>query len=203
MTHDGPTARSTTSSVEALPDLINRARDGDGKAIGQLLRRQRQRAMATALRVLHNPDDAEDAVQDAFLKIWQCLPSFEGRSSFSTWAHRIVVNASLDLLRKQATRAETAEAPERREDSGVNEPAHDETPESELGSREIERIVRQAVAAQPSIHRQVLELREFEECSYQEMAEIIRCPIGTVMSRLHLARGRLAEEPSLIEALAA
>jgi RNA polymerase sigma-70 factor (ECF subfamily) len=199
------TAHSTTTPVEPLRDVIARAKEGDTKAIDQLLKSQRQRSMATALRVLHNPDDAEDAVQDAFLKIWRSLPSFEGRSSFQTWVHRIVINASLDLMRKQAARPEISERSERGEDVDVSEPAHDVTPESELGNREIERLVHRAVATLPEVHRQVLELREFEECSYQEIAEIIQCPIGTVMSRLHHARGRLAEDmrPPLAEALAA
>jgi RNA polymerase sigma-70 factor, ECF subfamily len=198
-------AQGETEPAEPLRELIAQAKQGDAEALDQLLKSQRQRAMAAALRVLHNPDDAEDAVQDAFLKIWRCLPSFEGRSSFSTWVHRIVVNASLDLVRKQATRPEIVERLEQREDAGAVEPAHDETPESELGDREIEKLVRLAVAGLPASHRQVVELREFEDYSYQEMAEIIQCPIGTVMSRLHHARGRLAEDlrAPLTDALAA
>jgi RNA polymerase sigma-70 factor (ECF subfamily) len=152
--------------------------------------------MAAALRVLHNPDDAEDAVQDAFLKIWRSLDSFEGRSSFSTWVHRIVTNAALDLMRKSAARAETVERPNQKDEPAVTaiEAANDVTPESDLGDREIEKLVRLAVAELPAAHRQAIELREFEDCSYQEMAEIISCPIGTVMSRLHHARNRLADE---------
>jgi RNA polymerase sigma-70 factor, ECF subfamily len=190
------TAQQEADVAEPLSELIAEAKQGDAGATDQLLKSQWQRAMAAAIRVLHNPDDAEDAVQDAFLKIWRCLPSFEGRSSFSTWVHRIVVNASLDLMRKQAARPELVERPEPKEDGAMTvvEPAHDTTPETELADREIEKLVRLAVAALPVVHRQVVELREFEDCSYQEMAEIIDCPIGTVMSRLHHARGRLAED---------
>jgi RNA polymerase sigma-70 factor (ECF subfamily) len=200
---DVPNAPSGPFTAQS--DLVARAREGDAKAIEQLLRSLRQRAMAAALRVLHNPDDAEDAVQDAFLKIWRSLPSFEGRSSFQTWVHRIVVNASLDLVRRQAARAETSEHTDQHEDADVIELGDDETPESELAKREIGVLVRQAVATLPATHRQILELREFQDCSYQEMAEIIHCPIGTIMSRLHIARGRLAEDlrPALAEALAA
>jgi RNA polymerase sigma-70 factor (ECF subfamily) len=187
--------------------LVTAAKAGDRAAFDQLLALQRPRAMAAALRVLHNPDDAEDAVQEAFLKIWRSLPSFEGRSSFSTWVHRIVTNASLDLMRKSAARAETVEHPDLKADPAVTaaEPRSDVTPESELAEREVEKLVRLAVATLPAAHRQAVLLREFDDCSYQEMAEIIACPIGTVMSRLHHARGKLAEElrAPLAEALAA
>jgi hypothetical protein len=80
-----------------VDDLVDRAKAGDSTALNELLVAMRPRAMAAALRILHNPDDAEDAVQDAFLKVWRCLAAFEGRASFSTWLHRIVSNASLDL----------------------------------------------------------------------------------------------------------
>jgi RNA polymerase sigma-70 factor (ECF subfamily) len=181
---------------ESMNGLLQRAKAGDGTALNELLASVRPRAMAAALRVLHNPDDAEDAVQEAFLKIWRSLPTFEGRSSFSTWVHRIVTNASLDVMRKSAARAETVERVDRQDDVAVTavEPTNHETPESELASREIGKLVRLAVAALPAAHRQAVVLREFEDYSYQEMAEIIECPIGTVMSRLHHARNRLASD---------
>lgn len=187
--------REVSEPTDELDQLVAAARTGDRGALERLLATQRPRAMAAALRVLHNPDDAEDAVQEAFLKIWRSLPAFEGRSSFSTWVHRIVTNASLDIMRKAAARSETVERPAQKEDTAVTvlEPAYEATPESELADREVELLVRLAVAALPSAHRQAVELREFEDCSYQEMAETIHCPIGTVMSRLHHARARLAE----------
>ena len=175
--------------------LVDRAKAGDSQAFDELLVAMRPRAMAAALRVLHNRDDAEDAVQDAFLKVWRCLAAFEGRSSFSTWLHRIVSNASLDLLRRNATRSEIAE---RTDDQAVavadREPRHEHTPEADLVGYEIQMLVRAAVAALPAVHRQAVELRDLEDYSYQEMAEIIQCPVGTVMSRLHHARNKLASE---------
>lgn len=185
-------AQGEIEHTAPLCDLIAAAKAGDEEAFDRLLAGQRRRAFAAALRILSDPDDAEDAVQDAFLKLWGSLPSFEGRSSFSTWVHRIVVNASLDLMRRHAARPEFVERSEPAAAARV-EPVCDTTPESELADREIERWVRVAAAALPLVQRQVLELREFEDRSYQEMADIIRCPVGTVMSRLHHARGRLAE----------
>jgi RNA polymerase sigma-70 factor (ECF subfamily) len=178
-----------------LDDLVVRAKAGDSQAFDELLVAMRPRAMAAALRVLHNRDDAEDAVQDAFLKVWRCLAAFEGRSSFSTWLHRIVSNASLDLLRRNATRSEFAERTDDRDVAVADrEPSHEHTPEADLVGYEIQMLVRAAVAALPAVHRQAVELRDLEDYSYQEMAEIIQCPVGTVMSRLHHARNKLAGE---------
>jgi RNA polymerase sigma-70 factor (ECF subfamily) len=193
LAHHDMEADEPTNRVDAL---VTRAKAGDGAAFDELLGSLRPRAMAAALRVLHNPDDAEDAVQETFLKIWRALPTFEGRSSFPTWLHRIVTNTSLDLLRKTAARPETVERVERQDDLPVAavEPACIETPESALRSREIERMVRLAVAGLPPAQRQTVVLREFEDCSYQEIAEITECPIGTVMSRLHHARNKLADD---------
>jgi RNA polymerase sigma-70 factor (ECF subfamily) len=196
-----------TEDDRTCGQLLEAAKAGDRASLDCLLARERPRALAAALRVLHHRDDAEDAVQEAFVKIWRALPAFEGRSSFSTWVHRIVTNASLDLMRKSVARAETVERPECsvQDQGAVLELALAVTPESVLADREVERLVDQAVAALPAAHRQAVELREFEDHSYQEIADSIACPIGTVMSRLHHARGRLARalRPSLAEALAA
>jgi len=190
-------ARCATPAEARLDELVDRAKAGDGAAFDELLLAVRPRAMAAALRVLHNRDDAEDAVQDAYLKVWRCLADFEGRSSFPTWIHRIVTNASLDLLRRNNSRSETAERSDSQEVAvSDGEPSSDRTPESDLCGYEIQMMVRSAVASLPASHRQAVELREFEDCSYQEMAEIIQCPVGTVMSRLHHARNKLASELS-------
>jgi len=194
---DWPIASEAAQSDEA-DELVERARAGDTQALQSLLAAARPRAMAAALKVLHNRDDAEDAVQDAFLKVWRCLGAFEGRSSFSTWIHRIVTNASLDLLRRNTSRGEVADRVgerdgERDSTAIAIEYASDETPETELVQLEIQRLVRTAVATLPPAHRQAVELREFEDFSYQEMADVIQCPVGTVMSRLHHARNKLGE----------
>lgn len=185
---------ATSNDDDAAP-LVARAQAGDRAALEELLTAMRPRAIATALKILRNADDAEDAVQDAFLKIWRCLARFEGRSSFSTWVHRIVMNASLDLLRRSASRSELVDRSDDRNIVAADiEPSHQETPETHLASHQIQMLVRSAVAALPTVHRQAVELREFEDYSYQEMAEIIHCPMGTVMSRLHHARNKLADD---------
>ena len=169
------------------------ARAGDRKAFEALLAEARPRALCVAMKVLHNPDDAEDAVQDGFLKAWRNLGRFEGRAAFTTWIHRIVMNSSLDLLRRQSCRpgvsAEDASLrPERSDESSS------ETPERELQRTELRLIVAAALAELTPAHREAVALRELEEYSYEEIAETAACPIGTVMSRLHHARRKLAEE---------
>jgi RNA polymerase sigma-70 factor (ECF subfamily) len=184
---------------DELDPLVEQAKAGDQAALTELLTGLRPRAMAAAMRVLRNSDDAEDAVQDAFVKIWRSFRRFEGRSSFATWVHRIVMNASLDLLRRSGGRYEShahAHDQDQQDTAREIEQTSERTPESDVAEREIQVLVRNAIAQLPVLHRQAVELRELEDYSYQEMADIIQCPIGTVMSRLHHARHRLASDLS-------
>jgi RNA polymerase sigma-70 factor, ECF subfamily len=188
-----PQAREAGSQA-TFEALLGKAQSGDHRAFAQLLADARPRALAVALKVLRNPDDAEDAVQEAFLKVWRYLGRFEGRASFSTWIHRIVMNASLDLLRRQSCRPEAHIELEESPDRRTAEPSHEETPERSLAEAQTSAIVRGALAVLSPPHRQALTLREFEDRSYEEIAQASRCPIGTVMSRLHHARRKLADE---------
>jgi RNA polymerase sigma-70 factor, ECF subfamily len=191
---EGSVAATTVEDSE-IDSLVGMAKMGDRAALDQLVGTLRPRALAAAMKVLRNSDDAEDAVQEAFVKIWKSLARFEGRSSFSTWAFRIVTNASLDLLRRNGNSHECHAFTDVEPEAAVEvEDRSERTPESDLAEHELQSLVRGAIAALPGLHRQAVELRELEDCSYQEMAEIIRCPIGTVMSRLHHARHRLAAD---------
>jgi RNA polymerase sigma-70 factor, ECF subfamily len=185
-----------TATVE---DLVSRARAGDTRAFECLLAEARPRALSVAMKVLHNPDDAEDAVQDAFVKAWRNLHRFEGRSAFSTWIHRIVMNSSLDQLRRQACRpGATASSADGELDRRAEDEHPVETPERTLERTEVRAMVRGALAELSPSHRDVITLRELEEHSYEEIAQIAACPIGTVMSRLHHARKKIAAELRLI-----
>ncbi len=187
------------AQVDDLDPLVQQAKGGDRTALDALLAAARPRAMAAAMKVLRSNDDAEDAVQEAFVKIWRSFHGFEGRAAFASWVHRIVVNASLDLLRRNGVRYETrgqADHPEAVDAVQDAEPAYESTPEADYAKLETQTLVRAAIARLPQAHRQAVELRELEDYSYQEMADIIRCPMGTVMSRLHHARHRLADDLS-------
>jgi RNA polymerase sigma-70 factor, ECF subfamily len=182
------------SISDSADDLVTRAQNGDRRAIERLLCEARPRAMAVAMKVLRNPSDAEDAVQDALTKIWRYLPRFEGRASFFTWIHRIVMNSSLDLMRREKVRGDLRDEIDDSDCTCDFEPAHQETPEALLASKQTSLIVREAMSVLSPVHSEVLAMREFEENSYEEIAELSHCPIGTVMSRLHHARRRLATE---------
>ena len=181
--------------------LLDQARAGDRQALNRLLAGVRPRLLAVALRIMHDRDDAEDVVQESLIKVCRNITRFEGRSAFTTWLHRIVVNTSLDRLRRPELRrdrvAETEEGETRPEAvSAVNE----ETPEQLYNQAEAGAVVQGAIARLSPVHREVLALRELDGESYQDIAAIVRIPVGTVMSRLHHARRRLAAELDLPQA---
>jgi RNA polymerase sigma-70 factor (ECF subfamily) len=175
--------------------LIDSAQAGDREALNRLLAGARPRLLAVALRVVRDRDDAEDVVQESLLKVCRNLTRFEGRAAFSTWLHRIVVNTALDRLRRPELRhdrvAESDEG-ERRAESVTA--VDDQTPERLYDQAQAGAVVQRAMARLSLVHREVLSLRELDGESYQEIASAARCPVGTVMSRLHHARRRLALE---------
>jgi RNA polymerase sigma-70 factor (ECF subfamily) len=188
------------NSLRDLDELIEAARRGDRAALNRLLSDARPRLLAVALRVVRDRDEAEDVVQEALVKVCRSLARFEGRSSFSTWLHRIVVNAALDRLRRQGARREKVADDDERTLEPV-EKIDEQTPERVVSRRETGAVVRGALARLSPVHREVLELREFEGESYRDVARLVRCPVGTVMSRLHHARHKLAAElASAVEA---
>lgn len=178
---------------------LDRIKAGDREALQSWLHAVRPRLRAVALKMTRNRDDAEDITQEALLKVWRYVGRFEGRAAVSTWLHRIVVNAALDRLcarRWEVSLSDGRRAPDDGECAG---PARAEgtcadTPEDLLGRAEVGAAVRGAMATLSPVHRQVLALRELEGESYQAIARLARCPVGTVMSRLHHARHRLGDD---------
>jgi RNA polymerase sigma-70 factor (ECF subfamily) len=181
------------NSLRELDALIAAARGGDAAALNRLLADARPRLYAVALRIVRDRDDAEDVVQEALVKVCRSLTRFEGRASFSTWLHRIVINAALDRLRRAGVRRERVVDDDECRDSPV-QMVDEQTPERIVDRRETGAIVRGALARLTPAHRDVLVLREFDGESYRDLARLVRCPVGTVMSRLHHARHRLADE---------
>lgn len=188
-----------------LDELIASARRGDRGALNRLLTDARPRLIAVALRIVRDRDEAEDVVQEALLKVCRSLTRFEGRSSFSTWLHRITVNAALDRLRRGSARRDRPAQGGHGEDGEAPQASPDlvdeQTPERLVSRRETGAFVRGALDRLQPIHRDVLVLREFDGESYRDLARIVRCPVGTVMSRLHHARHKLVAELSAGEHL--
>lgn len=182
------------NSLRDLDELISSAKRGDRHALNRLLAHARPKLLAVALRMVRDRDDAEDVVQESLMKVCRYLTRFEGRSAFSTWLHRIVVNASLDRIRRQHTRVAHHGDSSGDDTRDTLQAVNDETPERLYARAEAGAVVHDALARLSPAHREALVLREIEGESYQAIADAVACPVGTVMSRLHHARHRLAEQ---------
>jgi RNA polymerase sigma-70 factor, ECF subfamily len=172
--------------------LVERARGGDEDAFASLVRRNQDRAFAVAYRLVRQREDALDIAQEAFVRAYQSLAGFKGEARFSTWLHRIVVNLALDHLRRQphhdAGMYQDARALEEAA-SQVVAPAPN--PQQAWEAVQTRRLIQEGLAALPAEQRTALVLREIDGLSYKEIAQAMRCSIGTVMSRLHYARRKM------------
>jgi RNA polymerase sigma-70 factor, ECF subfamily len=181
------------SSEEDLA-LVRLAQQGDMRAFEELVARYRDKIYARAFSMMRNEEDAIDLSQEAWVKAWQRLNQFQGDSSFGTWMTRVVINLCLDQLRKQKRhRAESLEA--LNEESGGVErqmPVVTINPTAGLERQELRLRIDNALGQLSHEHRTVLVLHEFEEMEYKEIARVMECSIGTVMSRLFYARRKLA-----------
>ncbi|MFZ1986869.1 MAG: sigma-70 family RNA polymerase sigma factor [Desulfatitalea sp.] len=165
--------------------LLEKAQRGNAFAFEEIVRRYQRQVYATAVRIVRRHDLADDVAQDAFLKAYQALRRFDTRRPFGPWIRRIAANLAINHVR----------SPEARED-GLPED-HDLTPSPRAGplgallEGEAQDVLAKAMAGLPPEQRAVFALRVFEELSYQEIAESLGVPVGTVMSRLSRARDRL------------
>ena len=173
-------------------DLVARAKQGDQDAFSQLVEANQNKIYTLALRMTGHPEDGADLAQEAFLRAWRSLPSFQGESSFSTWLYRLASNLCIDFLRREKRRKAAAVVSLDDEDAAypLEIPDHRFTPESELERKELRAHVGQALCKLSDEHRQVLVLRELEGLSYGEIAAQLGLESGTVKSRI--ARARLA-----------
>ena len=164
--------------------LIRRAQRGDREAFGDLVHRYRQGTVNVVYRMCGDVHLAEDAAQDAFVRAWEALPRYRHRGTFKAWLYRIALNCARDALRRRRPTTDVEALPLRSDAPG---------PERQMLQQERARRVEEAVLGLPEASRAALILREYEGLSYQEIAEALDIPMGTVMSRLHYARSRLRE----------
>jgi RNA polymerase sigma-70 factor, ECF subfamily len=174
--------------------LVSRAQQGDRSAYGELVRRHYPGVVNVVYRMCGDSHLAEDAAQDAFIQAWLHLPSYRPQTPLRGWLYRIAINAALDFLRREA-----ATTPDDIENLTLVSPGQD--PEAIIIDGEREDQVRRAVMSLPSASRAVLILREYEGFSYQQTAEALDIPVGTVMSRLNYARQCLRKllDPQLLQ----
>ena len=176
--------------------LVERAQRGDKRAF-ELLVEKYQRKLARLLsRLVRDPGEVEDVTQEAFIKAYRALPSFRGDSAFYTWLYRIGINTAKNYLVAMGRRAPTSTEIETEDAEGYaeGELLRDiNTPESLLLSKEIGNTVNAAIESLPEELRSAIQLRELEGMSYEEIAKLMDCPIGTVRSRIFRAREAIAE----------
>ncbi|WP_083457327.1 sigma-70 family RNA polymerase sigma factor [Sandaracinus amylolyticus] len=191
-----PPAARAPEDRERDRELVRRAQQGDQRAFRELFDRYHKRAYAVAFGVLKNKHDALDVVQESFVKVHRHLDGFQGSSSFYTWLYRIVMNLAIDQLRRKKT-ARPVEYDDAIDREGALADEHvlprmlDANPRRTVIRRELMQRVEEALATLPEYHRQVIVLREIEGLSYEEMAEVLEVPKGTIMSRLFHARRKM------------
>lgn len=175
--------------------LVEKARQGDKRAFGLLVEKYQRRLYRLLSRMVRDPEEVEDIAQETFIKAYRALPNFRGDAAFYTWLYRIGVNTAKNYLatRKKAMPTISDQALDDDDEPDERLVAQDiATPESELHSKQIAIAVNQAVEALPEELRSAITLREMEGLSYEEIAELMDCPIGTVRSRIFRAREAIA-----------
>ena len=177
-------------------DLVKRCQAGQTEAFDELVTRYRTRIFAMIYNMVHNEQDAWDLAQDSFVKAWKSIKRFRGRSSFYTWIYRIVMNVTIDWLRKKQVKGagvEFDDAIQLREVNPASKtlPKADPLPYERMERTEVRARIDNAITQLSPEHRAVILMKETEGMQYHEIAETLGCSIGTVMSRLFYARKKL------------
>ena len=173
--------------------LIADCLEGQREAFGTLVSRYQARLYNAALRLVDNPEDAADVVQDSFLNAFQSLRSFKGDAEFFTWLYRIAFNVSISLKRKKKVVVRLEPGSEGAPGLEPEDPSDSIRPGADLERREEETLLHAALARLSGEHHEVLLMKDIEGMKYEEIAEILGVPIGTIRSRLHRARLELRD----------
>ncbi len=191
----GDGSSNTNAEIEDA-DLVLRAQKGDYAAFDALVTKHRGKVYAMIMNMVKNDADAWDLAQDSFIKAWRALPNFENRSKFSTWLFRISHNVVYDWMRKKNSRLE-GELDDQLLDSNAIDmsaataPKQVSRPDEALLESELRAEIEEALNKLSPEHKETILLREVQGMDYKEIAEIMECTLGTVMSRLFYARKKL------------
>ncbi|VAW90212.1 RNA polymerase sigma factor RpoE [hydrothermal vent metagenome] len=177
-------------------ELVQRVQSGDKAAFDLLVIKYQHKIIKLVSRFVREPSDALDVTQDAFIKAYRALPNFRGDSAFYTWLYRIASNTAKNFLASQRRRLgdvaiDSDEVMSREEALGLDDVA---TPENILVKDEVQHTVFETIENLPDDLRTALTLREFDGLSYEEIAEVMECPVGTVRSRIFRAREAVSEK---------
>ena len=185
----------TERDVDA--ELVARVQKGDKRAFDLLVIKYQRKIMRLLSRMIRDPAEVEDVAQEAFIKAYRALPQFRGDSAFYTWLYRIAVNTARNWQAAQARRPtspDTVQTEDGETFSQIDNLTDISTPESQLASRQIVETVNAAMQALPEELRTAIVLREIEGMSYEDIAQAMDCPIGTVRSRIFRAREAIAAQ---------
>jgi RNA polymerase sigma-70 factor, ECF subfamily len=185
------------SDREIDRQLVERAQRGDKQAFSLLVEKYQRKLARLLSRFIRDQAEVEDVTQEAFIKAYRALPAFRGDSAFYTWLYRIGINTAKNYLMAMGRRAPTSTEVEAEEAEGFDEGEQlrdINTPESLLLSREIAETVNATIEKLPEELRKAIQMREIEGMSYEDIAQAMDCPIGTVRSRIFRAREAIAEQ---------
>ena len=179
--------------------LVERVKRGDQKAFELLVLKYQRKIERLVARIVRDTDQIPDIVQETFIRAYRALPDFRGEAQFYTWLYRIAVNtakkALLELKKQPLTSSAYFSQAEENETSSIEEGLIDtDTPDAALAAKQIGETVNRAVEALPEELQQAITFREIDGLSYEEIAELMDCPIGTVRSRIFRAREAIAKK---------
>ncbi len=189
--------RIIMSDREVDQQLVERVQRGDKRAFDLLVSKYQRKLGRLLSRFIRDPSEVEDVTQEAFIKAYRALPGFRGDSAFYTWLYRIGINTAKNHLVAMGRRAPTSTELDAEEAEGVEagEQLRDlNTPENQMMSRQVGDTVNQTLQELPEELRTAITLREIEGLSYEEIAAVMQCPVGTVRSRIFRAREAVAEK---------
>jgi RNA polymerase sigma-70 factor (ECF subfamily) len=175
--------------------LVERVQSGDQEAFGLLVSKYQRKLLRLVMRFVRDSAEAEDVTQEAFIKAYRALPGFRGESAFYTWLYRIGVNTAKNWLVARSRRMPTVSEIASDDTNDIDDGGllrDDTTPEQILMSKQIGETVNAAMDALPEDLRTAIALREIEGLSYEEIAQVMDCPIGTIRSRIFRAREAIA-----------
>jgi len=176
--------------------LMEKAQRGDRGALNELIRKHQERAYQYAFRLTRNPDVAADVVADAFVRINNALKNFKGNAAFTTWLYRIITNCYLDQRKREKGKSNVSlDSSSQQDDEDVTREIEDtgRTPDELVERNQREELLHKALALLPEFQKSMIVMYHAEQLSYEEIAEALDLPIGTVKSRLNRARISLRE----------
>ncbi|WP_187276428.1 RNA polymerase sigma factor RpoE [Parahaliea maris] len=170
--------------------LVAKVKKGDSRAFDMLVLKYQHKILGLVSRYVHDSDEVQDVAQEAFIKAYRALPNFRGDSAFYTWLYRIAINTAKNYLVSRSRRppGSDVEVEDAEYYEGGGALRDIESPESALFGAELKAVVERAISELPDDLRTAVTLREFDGLSYEDIAEIMACPVGTVRSRIFRAR---------------